>query len=343
MQTLKILLDLAEQQKELATDFLNDAQKSSGKNENDFWKALCSGWQYLADKLNGNTGEHTNSIINMPLVAEQFALVFYLAGKKNKEIYTKNGLTKEGLRITFNYLSYYAKEHRLNWYYYPYNGKPLAISYEASPIKIYELYKVLSEQDFKRELKKKKPEQIAEFLNIHLKEFVRDGGEKADWVRHTKQFISLLSIEQRDSFYNWVELIDNQLPPKQSKNKIEEIIPKSFEELFYNPENAEPCLRILAELQPPIIDAANNYIGKGAKGVFPLWVKVLKSHKPNPLIKHYKDIVYKDLLNQRVKGLKLTNDASEFRKEYKRLNSANIELDIKALLSQYSQSGKLGK
>lgn len=221
MQTLKILLDLAEQQNELATDFLNDAQKSSGKSENDFWKALCSGWQYFADKLNGNTGEHTNSIINMPFVAEQFALVFYLAGKKNKEIYTKNGLTKEGLRIIFKYLIYYAEEHRLNWYYYPYNGKPFAISYEASPIKIYELYKVLSEQDFKRELKKKKPEQIAEFLDIHLKEFVRGGGEKADWVRHTKQFISLLSIEQRDSFYNWIDANSNEFEPKQIETKIE--------------------------------------------------------------------------------------------------------------------------
>jgi hypothetical protein len=228
MQTLKILLDLAEQQNELATDFLNDAQKSSGKSENDFWKALCSGWQYFADKLNGNAGEHTNSIINMPFAAEQFALVFYFAGKKNKEIYTKDGLTKEGLRIIFKYLIYYAEEHRLNWYYYPYNGKPFAISYEASPIKIYELYKVLSEQDFKRELKKKKPEQIAEFLDIHLKEFVRGGGQKADWVRHTKQFISLLSIEQRDSFYNWVEENHIELPSQQSEPEKEQETENNF-------------------------------------------------------------------------------------------------------------------
>lgn len=132
------------------------------------------------------------------------------------------------------------------------------------------------------------------------------------------------------------------LPPQQTETKTEQETPKTFEELFYNPEHAEPCLKILSELQPPVIDAINNYIGK-AKGVFPLWVKVLKNHKPEPLIKHFKDAVYKDLLNQKVKGLNLSKDASEFRKQYKRVENDKIELDIKTILSQYSQSGKLGK
>ena len=130
------------------------------------------------------------------------------------------------------------------------------------------------------------------------------------------------------------------LTPQRTETKTEQ--PKKFEELFYNPEHAEPCLRMLSELQPPVIDGKNNYIGK-AKGVFPLWVMVLKSHKPEPLIKHFKDTIYKDLLNQKVKGLNLTKDASEFRKRYKRLENDKIELDIKTILSQYSQSGKLGK
>lgn len=128
----------------------------------------------------------------------------------------------------------------------------------------------------------------------------------------------------------------------QTETKTEQETPKTFEELFYNPEHAEPCLKILSELHPPVIDAKNNYIGK-AKGVFPLWVKVLKNHKPEPLIKHFKDAVYKDLLNQKVNGLKLSKDASEFRKQYKRVENDKIELDIKTILSQYSQNGKLGK
>jgi hypothetical protein len=132
------------------------------------------------------------------------------------------------------------------------------------------------------------------------------------------------------------------IPPQQNETKTEQGTPKTFEELFFKPEHAEPCLKILSELDPPVIDATNNYIGK-AKGVFPLWVKVLKNHKPEPLIKHFKDSVYKDLLNNKVRGLNLTKDASEFRKNYVRLENNKTELDIKTLLSQYSQSGKLGK
>lgn len=129
---------------------------------------------------------------------------------------------------------------------------------------------------------------------------------------------------------------------QKNETKTEQRTPKTFEELFYKPEHAEPCLKILSELQPPVIDAINNYIGK-AKGVFPLWVNVLKNHKPEPLIRHFKDTVYKDLLNQKVKGLNLSKDASEFRKQYVRLINDKTELDIKTILSQYSQSGKLGK
>ena len=57
----------------------------------------------------------------------------------------------------------------------------------------------------------------------------------------------------------------------------------------------------------------------------------------------FKASIYKDLLNQKVKGLNLSKDASEFRKQYVRIGKDKIELDIKTILSQYSQSGKLGK
>jgi len=61
------------------------------------------------------------------------------------------------------------------------------------------------------------------------------------------------------------------------------------------------------------------------------------------LIKHFADMVYRDLLNDKIKGLNLSKDASEFRKQYVRLEKNKVQLDIKAILSQYSQSGKLGK
>jgi hypothetical protein len=148
--------------------------------------------------------------------------------------------------------------------------------------------------------------------------------------------VQLDRLEMFNSFKQSEQLISNQ------QTKTEQEQPKTFEELFHDPEHAEICLRILRELQPPAIDAINNYIGK-AKGVFPLWIKVLKSHKPEPLIKHFADMVYRDLLNDKIKGLNLSKDASEFRKQYVRLEKNKVKLDIKAILSQYSQSGKLGK
>lgn len=180
MNTLKILLDLAEQKPELSNDFLNDAQRETDKSESEFWETLCNGWQFLADTLNGN---NTPKITQNPfyynsLALQKVTLIFFLSEKTNKEIYSKDGLTKEGLRITFNHLANYALENRLIWYYYSFEGKTFEITYNVSPLKLYELYKVESERQFKNELKGKKPEQIGEWLNIHLRKFVREGAIK---------------------------------------------------------------------------------------------------------------------------------------------------------------------
>lgn len=128
--------------------------------------------------------------------------------------------------------------------------------------------------------------------------------------------------------------------PGHNANATEEPIPNTFEELFNDPGLIYPCINILRELTPPVIDSVNNYIGKN-KGIFPIWIGVLKKHSPTPIIKHYKETIYKDLLNKKFNGLNLSKDASEFRKNYKRLDKKDKE--IKALVSQISQKGRLGK
>ena len=137
-------------------------------------------------------------------------------------------------------------------------------------------------------------------------------------------------------YYKWL------LNLRKSRKPISSEIPETFEELFINPSDAEICLDILRKLNPPSIDAEGKYIGK-SKGIFPLWINVLKNHNPKSLIKHCSELVYKDLLNTQVYGLELSKDASEFRKTYKRLELNNIKLEIKAILSQLSQDGRLGK
>ncbi len=152
----------------------------------------------------------------------------------------------------------------------------------------------------------------------------------------TKNKIRFLEVKKRnlESFQN------NFVKSSQSSKKGDKINqPKTFEDLFYDPLMADKYLQILQELDPPYIDSAHNYIGK-SKGIFALWIKVLKSQKPKPLIKHFPDKVYKDLLNEKINGLNLSADASEFRKQYKRLEKNSTDLDIRALLSQISQEGK---
>jgi hypothetical protein len=219
--------------------------------------------------------------------------------------------------------------------------------YQYQPIDTYnsEALRALAERMLNSYLKQHADNSLQLFIINEVKrarqnqrnfpEFETDSKQKTYYFRLERWIAELEKMLPQQ-----VEVEQEKILPQQAKAKQE--TPKTFEELFYNPEHAEPCLRILSELQPPLIDAINNYIGK-AKGVFPLWVKVLKKHAPHPLIKHFKDNVYKDLLNQKIKGLNLSKDASEFRKQYKMIENNKIELDIKTLLSQFSQSGKLGK
>ena len=162
------------------------------------------------------------------------------------------------------------------------------------------------------------------------------------------EILERLPINSRDYKILKSRYFEYLLSQKSSKGNLKKIKveqvdePEFFEDMFYNPADAEKCLFILNKLKSPVIDAIGDYIGK-AKGVFPIWVKVLKSHRPKPLIKHLTDIQYSVLLNQRIGRLKLTSDASEFRKTYKRLENGDIEMEMKTILSQLSHSGRLGK
>ncbi len=127
----------------------------------------------------------------------------------------------------------------------------------------------------------------------------------------------------------------------ERKNKPEESseTPRTYQELFYNPNDASVCLEILKELDPPIIDFKGNYIGRKSKGVIPIWLRALSTYKG--LIKPCSDMVYKDIMNLTIPNLQLSADASEFRKNYPSLKEKDRE--IKTILSRFSQEGRLGK
>lgn len=165
--------------------------------------------------------------------------------------------------------------------------------------------------------------------NIEKIEFTEDFEFKSFQIAEIAQRCSLI--------LNWITAAypKSSLNSKNKKSKEKELI---FEDLFYNQINAEPCLTILKDLD--IINSRNEYIFKN-KGIIPLWVKLLKNNNP-AIIKPFSDKDYVKILNSKIINLNLTNDASEFRKQYKRIDNSDYNLHIKSLISQLSLNGKLG-
>lgn len=70
----------------------------------------------------------------------------------------------------------------------------------------------------------------------------------------------------------------NLLPPQPIdiiQNRTKQETPKTFEELFYNPDLVTPYIDILKELDPPLIDENYNFIGK-LKGIICVWIDELQ-------------------------------------------------------------------
>ncbi len=109
-------------------------------------------------------------------------------------------------------------------------------------------------------------------------------------------------------------------PEKKIKTKIAPQV-ESFEELFSNIEFADPCLKMLMDLEKPVINSDNHYIGNN-KGVFPLWVKLLIK---NSKMRKLSDITFSYILNKKIKNLNLQNDGREFRHNYSRLEKDSVE------------------
>lgn len=117
----------------------------------------------------------------------------------------------------------------------------------------------------------------------------------------------------------------------------------TFESMFYERKYASIALQVLKDLDPPILDSNGHYIGR-VKGVFKVWIEEMRKHKPC-LVVPMSDMQYRNILNEYIKGLNLSKDASELRKSYKRVDTM-FKLNLASLLrdifksSQSSQSSQ---
>lgn len=129
------------------------------------------------------------------------------------------------------------------------------------------------------------------------------------------------------------------------ETKAEQDAPKIFEDLFYDKNFVAPCIDILKEVEPPLIDAECNYIGK-LKGAFCVWIDEMQRQG---IVKGYSDRkIFASLIPQKIKRFSI--DESMFGKRQSKAEEL-YRTDMKTLLSQIklsqnsqnSQKGKLGK
>ena len=122
------------------------------------------------------------------------------------------------------------------------------------------------------------------------------------------------------------------LPQPIVKQKPEQETPKTFDELFYNTDLVKPCIDILKELDPPLIDTDCNYIGK-LKGVFCVWIDEMQRQG---IVKHYSDRkIFASLIPQKIKRFSI--DESMFGK-YQSKAEILYRTDIKTKVSKIKLS-----
>ena len=116
------------------------------------------------------------------------------------------------------------------------------------------------------------------------------------------------------------------------KPKPEQETPKTFDELFYNTDLVKPCIDILKELDPPLIDTDCNYIGK-LKGVFCVWIDEMQRQG---IVKHYSDRkIFASLIPQKIKRFSI--DESMFGKYQSKAENL-YRTDIKTMVSNIKLS-----
>jgi hypothetical protein len=155
----------------------------------------------------------------------------------------------------------------------------------------------------------------------------------SNWIEKKSKDESL-SIPRKRKFNEFLEYIKTKALPPQPivKQKTEQNTPKTFDELFYNTDLISPCIDILKELDPPLIDTDYNFIGK-LKGVFCVWIDEMQRQG---VVKHYSDRkIFASLIPQKIKRFSI--DESMFGKHQRKAETL-YRTDIKTKVSKIKLS-----
>lgn len=129
---------------------------------------------------------------------------------------------------------------------------------------------------------------------------------------------------------NWITANYPETMPDETKKEIDK--PETFEELFYNPDLVMPCINVLKELDPPLIDTDCNYIGK-LKGAICVWIDELQRQG---IVKRFSDRkILASLIEKKIK--RFTIDDSMFGKYHDRAEK-QYKTEIKSMVSKIKLS-----
>lgn len=96
-----------------------------------------------------------------------------------------------------------------------------------------ELLHIFNDNSFQTQIKETEPLQIKDKLEFHLRNFQRNGGNKLDWIIHTKALRpSSFTPEQKDAFLTWIE--DNEETQALSTNTSKSTPVNNKKLLTYN-------------------------------------------------------------------------------------------------------------
>lgn len=198
------------------------------------------------------------------------------------------------------------------------------------------------------------PETVVHYLRELFDTYRVNGGNPFEWLHSTFESVNLNPQNYRKdlittiekALIEWIEIFEKQpidylylntnpetlqLQPIE-KQKPKRETPKTFEELFYNTDLVTPCIDILKELDPPLIDTDCNYIGK-LKGVFCVWIDEMQRQG---IVKHYSDRkIFASLIPQKIKRFSI--DESMFGK-YQNKAENLYRTDIKTKVSKIKLS-----
>lgn len=189
-------------------------------------------------------------------------------------------------------------------------------------------YSKITSNAFKEVFLKEKIELYA-YANIKSKRY----GDYANQMFDKYQPVFIEALE------HWIKELNNlkALPPQQTEEpKPEQETPKTFDELFYNTDLVKPCIDILKELDPPLIDTDCNYIGK-LKGVFCVWIDEMQRQG---IVKHYSDRkIFASLIPQKIKRFSIDESMfGKYQSKAENLYRTDIKTKVsKIKLSQNSQ------